>query len=444
MTTISPTVDLTTLEELGQKIDLNEFLTLANQLDAASLQAALKKAAKTDKPRHIPPVNGDFYDIYGSINDEQRRLAQLTRDFFEGEIRPIINPYWERAEFPKQLIPRFADYVVERYGKDYTYIYPDVDPVAAGVVSMEMGRGEPSAKTFFGVHWYLNMASIYMFGSEEQKAQWLPPLQRFEKIGSWALTEPKHGSDASAGLETTATKHGDTWILNGEKKWSGNATFADINIIWARNTHTNQVNGFIVERGQPGYLVEKLPGKIAKRAVENVLIRLEEVEVPDSNRLPKVNHFGDVARQLAFARAGVAWEAVGVAMAVYEETLKYANNRLQFGKPITSFQMVQHGLVKMLGHLTAMQTLMMQLSRLQERDGKISHARASLAKAWTTEQMREVVAIGRGLLGGNGILLEHEVARFFADAEAVYSYEGSYEMNTLIVGKAITGQSAFV
>ena len=420
------------------------MLEFANRLDAKTLKAMLKGGVKPTRQRAAPPVNSDFYDIYSTLTDEQLRVARLTRDFFEGEIRPIINPYWERGEFPKQLIPRFAQFVTQRYGENFTYTFPEADPIASGIAAMEMARGEPSSNTFFGVHWFMTMASINMLGSNEQKAKWLPPMQRFEKIGSWALTEPKHGSDASAGLETTATKVGDTWTLNGEKKWSGNATFADINIIWARNTHTGQVNGFIVELGQPGYHVEKLPGKIAKRAVENVLIKLENVEVHDSNRLPKANHFGDVARQLAAARTGVAWEAVGVSMAAYEETLKYANNRIQFGKPLTSFQMVQHGLVKMLGHVTAMQSMMLQLSRLQERDGMISHERASLAKAWTTEQMREVVAIGRGLLGGNGILLEHEVARFFADAEAVYSYEGTYEMNTLIVGKAITGQSAFV
>ncbi|MEM7332279.1 MAG: acyl-CoA dehydrogenase family protein [Chloroflexota bacterium] len=444
MTTLTPAFDLNAIEELAQKVDLNKLVNLANQLDANTLQAMLKNATKETQPQPAPPINSDFYDIYSTLTDEQLRVAKLTRDFFEGEIRPIINPYWERGEFPKHIIPRFAEYAKDRYGEEFEFVFPEEDPIAAGVAAMEMARGEPSSNTFFGVHWYLSMASIYMFGSDEQKAKLLPPMKRFEKIGSWALTEPKHGSDASAGLETTATKDGDTWILNGEKKWSGNASFADINIIWARNTHTGQVNGFIVELGQPGYHVEKLPGKIAKRAVENVLIKLENVEVHDSNRLPKANHFGDVARQLAAARTGVAWEAVGVAMGAYEETLKYTNNRIQFGKPLTSFQMVQHGLVKMLGHVTAMQGMMLQLARIQARDGKISHERASLAKAWTTEQMREVVAIGRGLLGGNGILLEHEVARFFADAEAVYSYEGTYEMNTLIVGKAITGQSAFV
>ncbi|MFT5193270.1 MAG: glutaryl-CoA dehydrogenase, partial [Candidatus Promineifilaceae bacterium] len=211
-----------------------------------------------------------------------------------------------------------------------------------------------------------------------------------------------------------------------------------------KNSETGQVNAFLVEKGQPGYTVEKLEGKIAKRMVENVLITLDEVEVHESNRLPGVKGFKDTGRQLASARAGVAWEAVGVAKGAYEATLAYANKRKQFGKPITAFQLVQMNLVKMLGNLTAMQTMALRMAQLEARDGMISHERASLSKAWMSDLLRDTVALGRGTLGGNGILVEHDVARFFVDAEAVYSYEGTYEMNSLIVGRAITGQSAFV
>lgn len=394
--------------------------------------------------KQAPPVNGDFFDIFDTLNDKQTRASRITEQFLREHVRPIINDYWDRGEFPQQLIPKTAVYLQELYGPHFEFTYPLNDPVTSGIISLQLGRLEPSFSTFLGVHIHLCMASIALFGSDAQKAQWLPAMWRMEKIGSWALTEPLHGSDASSGLETTARRQGDSWILNGQKKWSGNATFADVNIIWAKNENTGQVNGFIVEKGTPGYHVEKLTGKIAKRAVENVLITLTDVEIPLSNQLPGVKSFADVGKQLAIARGGVAWEAVGLAMGAYEAALHYANERVQFGRPLTSFQMVQHNLVQMLGNVTAMQTMMLRMAQLQERDGLISHERASLAKAWCTRKMRETVAIAREVLGGNGILIEYEVARLFADAEAVYSYEGTYDMNVLITGRAITGQSAFL
>jgi glutaryl-CoA dehydrogenase len=288
------------------------------------------------------------------------------------------------------------------------------------------------------------MGSIAMFGSPEQQERWLPPMQRFEAIGSWALTEPDVGSATAAGLTTTAKREGATWIINGAKKWSGNAPIADVNVIWARDLDDHQVKGFLVERGTPGYHVEKLEGKIALRVVQNANIVLENCRVPEANRLPGVNGFRDVARQLAVTRAAVAWAMCGTAAGAYERTLDYANNRMQFGRPITGFQLIQNALVQMLANVTAMETLCMRMSQLYARDGKLSHERASLAKVFCGEKMRETVALGRAALGGNGILLEHDVARFFADSEALYSYEGTHEMNTLIVGRAITGMSAFI
>jgi glutaryl-CoA dehydrogenase len=288
------------------------------------------------------------------------------------------------------------------------------------------------------------MGSIAMYGSDEQKERFLRPLERFDMVGSWALTEPDHGSDASRGLETTARRDGDDWILNGAKKWAGNATFADVNVVWARDVSDGQVKGFLVEMDMDGYEVEQLGGKIAKRGVENVLIDLDDVRVPEKNRLPGVESFRDVGTQLAPCRAGVAWEAAGLATGAYEKALEYCNERIQFGKPVSSFQMVQDQLVSMLGTVTALQTFVMQLGRLEEREGYISAERASLAKVWACDAMRDVVQTARGVMGGNGILLEHDVARLFADAEGVFAYEGSREMNALIVGRAITGQSAFV
>jgi glutaryl-CoA dehydrogenase len=269
-------------------------------------------------------------------------------------------------------------------------------------------------------------------------------MARLDKIGCFGLTEPLVGSGTGGGLTTTAKRDGDTWVLNGQKKWIGNAPWCDLSIIWARDVADNQVKGFIVEnKTSPGFSVEKIQNKIALRVVQNGLITMDNCRVPEENRLQADSSFRDTAKVLRMTRAGVAWMATGCGMGAYEHALVYSQRRLQFGKPIGSFQLVQDLLAKMLGNVTASQCMVVRLSQMQD-EGKLKDHHASLAKAFCTVRMRETVAWARELLGGNGILLEEQVARFFADAEALYSYEGTREMNTLIVGKAITGFSAFV
>jgi glutaryl-CoA dehydrogenase len=287
------------------------------------------------------------------------------------------------------------------------------------------------------------MGSIFLCGSEEQKQKWLPPMARMEKIGSFGLTEPLVGSGASGGLGTTARREGDTWILNGQKKWIGNSTWGDLTIIWARDVGDGQVKGFIVENNTPGFKVEKIQHKMALRVVQNGLITLEDCKVSEDNRLQNDLSFRDTARVLRVTRGFVAWEAVGCSMGAYENALAYAQTREQFGKPIASFQLIQDLLVKMIGNITASQCLVVRLSQLQD-EGKLADEHASLAKAFCTVKMRETVGFAREVLGANGILLEYNVGRFVADAEAIYSYEGTREMNTLIVGRAISGFSAFI
>jgi glutaryl-CoA dehydrogenase len=287
------------------------------------------------------------------------------------------------------------------------------------------------------------MGSIFLCGSEEQKNKWLPPMSRLEKIGSFGLTEPEVGSGASGGLTTTAKREGDTWVLNGQKKWIGNATWGHLTIIWARDLADNQVKGFIVENNTPGFKAEKIQNKMALKVVQNALITMENCRVSEANRLQMDASFRDTARVLRMTRAFVAWEAVGCMMGAYEHALAYAQKREQFGKPIARFQLVQDLLVKMLGNITACQCLVVRLSQLQD-GGKLKDEHASLAKAFCTVKMRESVGYARELLGANGILLDYQIGRFVADAEAIYSYEGTREMNTLIVGKAITGFGAFV
>lgn len=390
----------------------------------------------------LPAIDGDFYQIASLLSDQDREVLAGVRSFMEQEVAPIINQYWTRAAFPFDILPAFRALGIA--GTPYQgYGCPGNSTLLDGFIAMELARVDPSIATFYGVHSGLAMGSIYLCGSEEQKQRWLPAMARMEQIGAFGLTEPEVGSGAAGGLTTTARREGDTWVLNGEKKWIGNATFADLTVIWARDLEDNQVKGFVVEKGTPGFSAEKMEDKIALRVVQNAQITLEECRVPEANRLQQANSFLDTALVLKMTRAGVAWLAVGCAQGAYEHALAYAQRREQFGRPIGRFQLVQDLLVRMLGNLTASQCMAVRLSQLQDAGG-LKDEHASLAKAFCTVKMRETVGYARELLGGNGILLEENVGRFVADAEAIYSYEGTREINTLIVGRAITGFSAFV
>jgi len=390
----------------------------------------------------LPQITGDFYGIESTLSAEDQAVVQRVRAFMESEVAQIINRYWIRAEFPFELIPKIA--ALDVAGIAYQgYGCAGKSTVLDGMLALEMARIDPSMATFFGVHSGLAMGSIYLCGSEEQKQQWLPPMQRLEKIGAFGLTEPEVGSGTAGGLTTTARREGDTWVLNGQKKWIGNATFADLTIIWARDEADNQVKGFVVEKGTPGFSPQKMEDKMALRVVQNALITLRECRVPEANRLQQARTFRDTAAVLRMTRAGVAWQAVGCAMGAYEHALAYARQREQFGRSIGSFQLVQDLLVSMLSNIVASQCMVLRLSQMQDA-GVMRDEHASLAKAFCTTKCRETVGYARELLGGNGILLEHQVGRFVADAEAIYSYEGTREMNTLIVGRAITGIGAFV
>jgi glutaryl-CoA dehydrogenase len=387
-------------------------------------------------------ADADFYALELLLDDQDRALLHRVHSFMEQQVQPIINHYWTRARFPHELLPGLAELGIA--GLPYTgYGCPGKSPLLDGMVAMELARTDPSIATFFGVHGGLAMGSIYLCGSEEQKQRWLPPMARMEKLGAFGLTEPEVGSGASRGLATSARRDGDAWVREGRKKWIGNASFADLTVIWARDIEDGQVKGFLVEAGTPGFTTENLEDKIALRVVQNALITLEGVRVPETNRLQAAASFRDTAEILKMTRAGVAWMAVGCARGAYEHALAYACERQQFGRPIGGFQLVQDLLVRMLGNITASASLCARLSQLQAA-GLARDEHASLAKAFCTVRMRETVGWARELLGGNGILLEHHVGRFVADAEAIYSYEGTREINTLIVGRAITGLSAFV
>src|SRR5467141_4632683 len=407
----------------------------------ATATPAATRAAKPHKP--LPAPNSDFYYLYETLPAEELAIVKRVREFMETKVAPVITDYWVRDEFPFDLLPAVKELGIGGVAMNgYGCIGGSL--ALLGFIQMEIARVDPSFSTFLGVHIGLAMGSIYIDGSEEQKQKWLPPMARFEKIGCFGLTEPLVGSGASGGLTTTAKRDGNAWVLNGQKKWIGNAPWCDISVIWARDVADNQVKAFIVEnKTTPGFSVEKIQNKIALKVVQNGQITMKDCRVSEANRLQADSSFRDTARVLRGTRYLVAWEATGCQMGAYEHALKYAQERLQFGKPIGSFQLVQELLARMLANVTASQCMVVRLAQL-DAEGKMTDAHAALSKAFCTARMRETVAWARELLGGNGIQLDYNVARFFSDAEALYSYEGTYQMQTLIVGKAVTGFSAFV
>src|SRR4051812_2762890 len=419
--------------------------TESEQMTTVAIPIGHSAAAKPSsrQPKSLPPPNSDFYELYGTLQPDELAVVKRVRQFMENRVAPVITKYWAEDSFPFELLPAVKELGIGGLGMK-GYGCPGGSLSLLGFVQMEIARVAPSFATFVGVHSGLAMGSIYIDGSEEQKKKWLPPMARMEKIGCFGLTEPLVGSGASGGLTTTAKREGDTWVLNGEKRWIGNATWCDVSIIWARDVADNQVKGFIVEnKTTPGFSVDKIENKIALKVVQNGQITLKDVRVPEANRLQGGNSFRDTARVLRMTRYMVGWASTGVQMGAFEATLKYAQERLQFGKPIASFQMVQDLLAKMLANVTACQCLMVRLAQITD-EGKLDDHHAALAKAFCTAKSRETVAWGREVLGGNGIVADYNVARFFADAEALYSYEGTYQMQNLIVGKAITGLGAFV
>jgi glutaryl-CoA dehydrogenase len=382
----------------------------------------------------------DYFFLREQLTDEQLDVLRRVREFVDGEVLPVIGDYWERAELPWPLIRRLGDLGI--VGEDIEgYGCPGLSPIACGLVHMELNRGDGSLGTLLGVQSGLAMKSIAMLGSEAQKQRWLPAMARLEKLGAFALTEPEHGSDSVA-LETAARQDGDAYVLDGTKRWIGNGSLADVVVVWARGEN-GQVHGFLVEKGTPGYDARVIEGKGSLRAVWQAHITLDEVRVPAANRLPGAASFRDTGRVLAGTRSTCAWAALGHAVAAYDTALSYSKQRHQFGKPLCSFQIVQDRLVRMLAEVTGMQLYCLQLGRLAER-GALSDTIAGLAKLNNTRKARQVCAEARDMLGGNGILLENHVIRHMADIEAIHTYEGTETMQTLIVGRDITGVGAFV
>ncbi|WP_206447318.1 acyl-CoA dehydrogenase family protein [Agrococcus sp. KRD186] len=387
------------------------------------------------------PLTSDFFGFATDLTEaEQASLAEI-RAFMEQRVRPVIDEHWHADTFPHQLIPELAGLGVVGPGWAESARIEN-SAVYRGWVALEMSRVDASVSTFVAVQNGLVAGSIGVAGSDEQRAEWLPKLADCSVIGAFGLTEPLSGSDAAQGLRTTARREGEEWVIDGAKRWIGNATHADIVVIWAKDAADGQVKGFIVPTDTAGFAATKIERKISLRMVQNADIVLEGVRVPESMRLQRASSFRDTAKVLRLTRAEVAWSAVGVMIGAYEAAVRYTTERVQFGKPIAGHQLVQDLLAKSLGHITASIALCVQVSRMLD-EGRQEDAHSALAKAYATTRMREVVAWCREVCGGNGIVTDYDVARFFVDAEALYTYEGTAQMNSLIVGRAISGQSAF-
>lgn len=387
----------------------------------------------------------DILHIAKDLTEGEVTLLKQLNDLLEDKYRKDINEHWINATVPEEF---FEDMGKLNYFRN-PLLYKDREGAKTPsqlfqfFFSYTVARFDVSLSTLLGVHQGLGHNSFLFGGSKEQIAYYLPKLQSHELRTCFALTEPEHGSDVAGGLETTAVKKDDKWILNGEKKWIGGANVADVIPVFAVDPETRKPKGFIVEPDQPGVEIEVIQNKIALRIVPNVIIRLNNVEITEDKRLQNINSFKDIAKILYSTRAGVAYMATGALAGALRATLDYVEHRKQFGKSISQYQLVQEKLAMMQGNLAHSMAMCAQLAKMQE-NGEYNEVATSTAKMMNALRLRESVAMGRGVTGGNGILADYDIARFFSDAEAVYTYEGTHEINALVIGRALTGHSAFI
>jgi glutaryl-CoA dehydrogenase len=367
---------------------------------------------------------------------ERTRYLEI-RDFLQSRVRAQSIEYWNREEFPFGLLAELGKHGLGGLQTDGT------STLFKGLMYVEVARADVSLSALVGIHNELIVGMIDALGSEEQKQRWLPGLTGFTQLGAFALTEPEHGSDIAGGLATTARLEDGEWVIDGAKRWIGAGTIADFALVWARDTADQQIKGFIVETDRPGYTATKISNKIGLRIMQNADIHLDGVRVPETNMLPGATDFTKANELLRDSRAWVGWQAAGIQLAAFDVARSYALQRRQFGKELARFQLIQQQLAEILGNASASLALMAQLARIQA-EGRLEMAQAAMAKATTTRLARASVAMGRSLLGGNGISSDFEMGKLFGDAEILYTYEGSYEINSLIVARAVTGKSAFV
>jgi len=386
----------------------------------------------------------DFYQIDGLLSEEERAVRDTVRTWVDENLMPVIGACYSEGRFPKELIPGLAELGVLGANLPESYGCAGLNNVAYGLIMQELERGDSGIRSFASVQGALVMYPIFAFGSEEQKAHWLPRLARGEEIGCFGLTEPDYGSNP-AGMITTARETKDGWVLNGTKMWITNGSQATVSVIWAKTgdlDDSKSIRGFIVPTSTKGYAAKDQKGKLSLRASDTSEIHLEDVHVPKDAILPKSGGLKSPLSCLTQARYGIAWGALGAGMACYDEALSYAKNRVMFGRPIAATQIQQVRLAEMLTEITKAQLLVLQLGRLKD-GGTMTPQQVSLAKRNNVHIACECAREARRLLGANGILVEYHSMRHLANLESVYTYEGTHDMHSLILGQEITGHSAF-
>lgn len=385
------------------------------------------------------PLDPDFAGVFRSLSSDDLAYRDRARAFVQTEVLPVIDRYWEAAEYPLHFARRLGELDLIRDGIAIPG-FPEMSPLAAGLVHMEIGRGDGSVGTIISVQGALALRSIAMLGSEDQKREWLGPIARSERLAAFALTEPDHGSD-SVSLETSARSVDGGFLLTGSKRWIGNGSVGDVTVVWARGDD-GAVRGYLVPQDAEGYTATTITGKASLRAIWQAQIELTDVFVPTSALLPGSRSFKDTGSVLRATRLGVGWAALGHATACYETAVHYSRQRVQFGRPLAASQVVQERLARMVSELTSLQALLVQLTR-EDAEGHLGGPQASLGKYIATRTARSIASNARDLLGGNGILIENRVARHFTDIESLHTYEGTETIQALIVGREITGVSAF-
>ncbi|CCQ47674.1 acyl-coenzyme A oxidase 4, peroxisomal [Pseudarthrobacter siccitolerans] len=383
-----------------------------------------------------PFPDADLMYIVDLLAPPERDTYFRIRQFLQSSVRQASIEYWNREEFPFGLLADLGKHGLGALQLDGS------STLFKGLMYVELARADVSLSALAGIHNELILGMVSELGSGEQKARWLPGLKSFRHLGAFALTEPDHGSDIAGGLETSARLEGGEWVINGAKRWIGAATIADFALVWARDVADGEIKGFIVETDRPGYTATKISNKIGLRIMQNADIVLADVRIPADNLLPGATSFSRTNELLRDSRAWVGWQGAGIQLAAFDVARAYALSRRQFGRELAGFQLVQQQLADMLGNASASLALMAQLARIQQ-EGKLEMVQAAMAKATVTRLARATVAMGRSLLGGNGISSDYEMGKLFGDAEILYTYEGSYEINSLIVGRAVTGKSAF-
>ncbi|WP_369060269.1 acyl-CoA dehydrogenase family protein [Kocuria rhizophila] len=395
----------------------------------------MSPAASPQRATALP--SPDLLHLEHQLGSEERERLRAITEHLQSEVRHQSVEWWNREELARDLLPALADLGLGRLAES------GGSRLFQNLVHAQIARADLSLSALLGIHNELIVGTLEAFGSEEQKQTWLPGLKELRQLGAFCLTEPEHGSDIAGGLATTATRDADGWVLNGSKRWIGLGTVADLALVWARDTADDLIKCFAVDTSLPGYAATKIEHKMGLRIMQNADIELTDLRLPADALLPGAASFQAANGLLKDSRAWVGWQAVGAQQSILDIVRDYALERIQFGRPLASFQLVQQVIAEIAGNLAASSGMMAQVTRVQDAD-ELAMMQAALAKSTATRLARQSASQARDALGGNGLLSHYGIAKVMTDIEAIHTYEGSYHINSLIVARALTGVSAFV